>query len=91
MILVGEIMNKTRSCSFFLISLFLLSICSISVNADNDNEINEDNFSSLVTGYSKFIIHDDIITNSQFNSTWEFSITLSVSYTHLTLPTNREV
>ena len=70
-------MNKTRSCSFLLVSLFLLSICSMSVNADNENEINEDNFSSLVSGYSKFIIHDDIITNSQFNSTWEFSITLS--------------
>ena len=70
-------MNKTRSCSFLMVSLFLLSICSMSVNADNENEINEDNFSSLVSGYSKFIIHDDIITNSQFNSTWEFSITLS--------------
>ena len=70
-------MNKTRYCSFLMVSLFLLSICSMSVNADNENEINEDNFSSLVSGYSKFIIHDDIITNSQFNSTWEFSITLS--------------
>ena len=49
----------------------------MSINADNDDEIYEDNFSSLVTGYSKFIIHDDIIPNSQFNSTWEFSITLS--------------
>ncbi|MDA7555590.1 hypothetical protein OAR96_01605 [Euryarchaeota archaeon] len=70
-------MNKTRYCSFLMVSLFLLSICSMSVNADNENEINEDNFSSLISGYSKFIIHDDIITNSQFNSTWEFSITLS--------------
>ena len=30
-----------------------------------------------ISGYSKFIIHDDICTNSQFNSTWELSITLS--------------
>ena len=70
-------MNKVRLSSLLLVSLFLLSISSVSVNADNDDEIYEDNFSSLVTGYSKFIIHDDIIPNSQFNSTWEFSITLS--------------
>tara|TARA_B110000003_G_scaffold93625_1_gene95767 strand:+ start:6816 stop:8927 length:2112 start_codon:yes stop_codon:yes gene_type:complete len=70
-------MNKTSLSSFFLVSLFLLSTCSFSVNADSDSEINEDNISSLVNGYSKFIIHDDIIVNSQFNSTWELSITLS--------------
>ena len=70
-------MNKTRCCCFLMVSLFLLSIFSMSVNADNENEINEDNFSSLVSGYSKLIIHDNIVTNSQFNSTWEFSITLS--------------
>ena len=70
-------MNKIRLYSLFLVSLFVLSLSGISVNADNDDEINEDSFSHLVTGYSKFVIHDDIISNSQFNSTWELSITLS--------------
>ncbi|MDE0954184.1 MAG: hypothetical protein OR994_05875 [Candidatus Poseidoniales archaeon] len=50
---------------------------SVSANASNDDETDEDNFMPSITGYSKFIILDDIVINSQFNSTWESSVTLS--------------
>jgi hypothetical protein len=70
-------MNKTKSGSLFLILIILISICNVSVTANDDNEVNDDNFSLSISGYSKFVILDDIVVNSQFNSTWESSITLS--------------
>jgi hypothetical protein len=69
-------MNKINT-SFFLVALILISISSITVSANNDDEINADNSVSEITGYSKFTIIDDIVVNTQFNSTWESSITLS--------------
>ena len=70
-------MNKTKSSSLFIILIILISICNVSVTANDDNEANDDNFSLSISGYSKFVILDDIVVNSQFNSTWESSITLS--------------
>ena len=70
-------MNRTKYKSLLITSLVLVSIFSISVSADSDNGINDENFVYSINGYSKFIIHDDISPNSQFNSTWELSITLS--------------
>ena len=75
MIPIGEKMNNIKRHSLFLVFLFLVSIFSVSVSADIENETDDNYFS--ITGYSKFIIHDDIFANSQFNSTWELSITLS--------------
>ena len=76
MIIKGEMMY-TKQSSFFLIFLILISTLSVSANASNDDETDEDNFMPSITGYSKFIILDDIVINSQFNSTWESSVTLS--------------
>ena len=70
-------MNKTKSGSLFLVLIILISICNVSVSANDDNEVNDDNFPLSISGYSKFVILDDIVVNSQFNSTWESSITLS--------------
>jgi len=77
MTLRGETMNQNKCKSLFLVSLILISILSMNVSADSDDAINDENPSHSINGYSKFIIHDDIFSNSQFNSTWELSITLS--------------
>jgi hypothetical protein len=69
-------MNKVKT-SFFLVVLILMSIPSITAGANNNDEISDDNLASSITGYSKFTIIDDIVINTQFNSTWESSITLS--------------
>jgi len=76
MITKGEMMY-TKQSSFFLIFLILISTLSVSANASSDDETDEYNFMPSITGYSKFIILDDIVINSQFNSTWESSVTLS--------------
>ena len=70
-------MNRNKSTSVLLIFLIFISIFSMNVNADSDDSINDENSMYSINGHSKFIIHDDIFPNSQFNSTWELSITLS--------------
>ena len=70
-------MNRNKSTSVLLIFLIFISIFSMNVNADSDDPINDENSMYSINGHSKFIIHDDIFPNSQFNSTWELSITLS--------------
>jgi len=70
-------MNKTKNSSFFIILIILISICNISVSATDNNDINNEDSILPISGYSKFVIIDDIVVNSQFNSTWESSIILS--------------
>ena len=50
-----------------LVLIILISICNVSVSANDDNEVNDDNFSASISGYSKFVILDDIVVNSQFD------------------------
>ena len=69
-----EKMNK-NILSFLLLFLIIFSLNSISVSATNEN--NNDQVVYSITGYSKFVIEDEIKINSQFNASWESSITLS--------------
>jgi len=69
-----EKMNK-NILSFLLLFLIIFSLNSLSVSATNEN--NNDQVVYSITGYSKFVIEDEIKINSQFNASWESSITLS--------------
>lgn len=70
-------MNKTKNSTYFVILIILISISNISVNATDNDNFDDDNLNLLISGYSTFTIIDDIVPNSQFNSTWESSMTLS--------------
>lgn len=76
MILECEKMKK-NILSFMIFFLIILSLGNVSVGATNNRDIDDDFFYSSITGYSNFIIEDDIKVNSQFNASWELSINIS--------------
>ena len=67
MILECEKMKK-NVLSFMIFFLIILSLGNVSVGATNNRDIDDDLFYSSITGYSNFIIEDDIKVNSQFNA-----------------------
>ena len=71
-----EKMNK-KIFSFVLMLLVIFSLNNTSVSATNDQNISDEDIISSITGYSKFIIEEEIKVNSQFNASWESSIILS--------------
>ena len=76
MILECEKMKK-NILSFMIFFLIILSLGNVSVGATNNRDIDDDFLYSSITGYSNFIIEDDIKVNSQFNASWELSINIS--------------
>ncbi len=71
-----EKMNK-NILSFLLVFLVIFSLNNTSVSATADQNISDEDILSSITGYSKFIIEDEIEVNSEFNASWESSIILS--------------
>jgi hypothetical protein len=71
-----EKMNK-NTLSFLLVFLVIFSLNNTSVSATADQNISDEDILSSITGYSKFIIEDEIEVNSEFNASWESSIILS--------------
>ncbi len=71
-----EKMNKNM-LSFLLVFLVIFSLNNTSVSATADQNISDEDILSSITGYSKFIIEDEIEVNSEFNASWESSIILS--------------
>ena len=69
-------MNK-NTLSFLLVFLVIFSLNNTSVSATADQNISDEDILSSITGYSKFIIEDEIEVNSEFNASWESSIILS--------------
>ena len=63
--------------SFILCLLLIFCLSSSLVSASDNHGENDLNASTYINGYSKFVIEDDININSEFNSSWEVSITLS--------------
>jgi len=76
MIQESEKMTK-HVFSFILCLLLIFCLSSSLVSASENHGENDLNASTFINGYSKFVIEDDININSEFNSSWEVSITLS--------------